>query len=435
VLSQTKVLTMLLAGGRGERLYPLTAERSKPAVPFGGVFRIIDFTLMNCVLSGIRQVYVLTQCNSFSLNSHIQQHWSFLSRDLGEFIETVPPKLRSSTGIYKGTADAVFRNLDLLEAERPDVVLVLSGDHVYRADYAKLLEKHLDSGADVTVLCDEVGWESASDFGVVRTETNDRIVEFVEKPRDPRPYARNGLCRINLGVYCFNTRFLVQRLVEDAKRSTQHDFGRNILPESLDCGTLFACRFPEIAPAPEAYWRDVGGIDGYFQCHQDLLEDVPAIDLLDHRIPNGSRLRDRVPARVWTGGRIEGGWSLISAGAEVSRARIVRSVISPGVSVAPDATLDRCIVFRGVKIGAGAKIRNAIIDEGVVVPEKAHIGYGNDARRFSVSPGGVVVIAAGYHFLGAEEEESLRRLDQTLDADTLRGAASSAAEAVLAPSR
>jgi glucose-1-phosphate adenylyltransferase len=393
----TKVLTMVLAGGKGERLFPLTAHRSKPSVPFGGNYKIIDFTLMNCVMSGIRSMYVLTQYHSQSLNSHIRERWDFLSSEMGEFIDILPPKLRNPTAYYKGTADSIFCNLDILEENRPDVVLILSGDHVYRADYAAMIRSHVESGADVTVLCGEVETEEAKSFGVVETGPDGAINNFVEKPDNPEPYAEDDICKINLGVYCFNTKFLVQRLVADAKRNTAHDFGKNILPESVRIGSVQPCSFPEISP-DGAYWRDVGSIDSYFQCHQDLLGENPKFDLLDPRWPAGSRLRDRVPVKVSQRGNVEPGWSLISGGVQIDRSRIVRSVIAPRVEIKQGATVDHCVLFEGVTIGAGSRIRNAIIDEGVTVPDGAVIGYGNDLGRFSISPGGVIVIDRGYQF-------------------------------------
>ena len=406
MIDDVKLVTMVLAGGKGERLSPLTQRRSKPAVPFGGSFRIIDFTLMNCVMSGIRRVHVLTQYYSLSLSSHIQERWAFLCGEFGEFIETVPPKLRTPTRFYRGTADAVFHNLDILEAHRPDVVLVLSGDHIYRADYAKFIRRHLESHADVTVLRGEVDAAHASSFGVMRADPVGWVQEFVEKPKDSTPFARAGQCSINLGVYCFSTRFLVERLVRDAKKPSAHDFGRNILPESLTKGRVLACPFSDICPDPQPYWRDVGDIDSYFQCHQDLLEEPASFPLLEARLPEGSRLRDLVPAKVTTGGRIEKGWSLICVGAQIGDAHIVRSVLAPQVEIAARATVDRCILFKGVRVGAGAKVRNAIIDENVVIPPGTRIGYGNDTNRFRVSPNGVVVVTQGYEFPEPLEDEA-----------------------------
>ncbi|MBI4603705.1 MAG: NTP transferase domain-containing protein, partial [Planctomycetes bacterium] len=228
------VLPMILAGGIGERLYPLTSNRAKPAVPFGGSFRVIDFTLMSCVCSGFRNIHVLTQYHTQSLNQHAKSRWSFLASELGEQVEIVPPKMRAAGNVYLGTADAIYRNLDLLDRTRPDVVLVLSGDHVYRADYQRFVETHVEREADVTVLTGRVDPPETSAFGVVNIAPDGvRIARFVEKPADPTPYAVDGRCLINLGVYCFQTTFLVERLVADAKRKTAHDFGRNILPDAI----------------------------------------------------------------------------------------------------------------------------------------------------------------------------------------------------------
>ncbi len=411
------VVTMVLAGGKGERLFPLTQDRSKPSVPFGGNFRIIDFTLMNCVLSGIRRIHVLTQYHSHSLSSHVQGRWSFLRHELGEYIETVPPKMRTSTGFYRGTADAIYRNLDILERYRPNVVLVLSGDHVYRADFARFITRHLESGADATVLCGTADVASASSFGVLETEDTGWIREFVEKPADPLPYARNGACDINLGVYCFTTRFLVQRLVEDAKRQTSHDFGKNILPESLMHGTVLACPHADISPDPTPYWRDVGSIDSYFRCHQDLLEDPPAFDLLDPRLPPESGLRDLLPSKMMAGDDDRRGWSLICSGARIDDALVYRSVISPRVKIGAGAVIDRCVLLTDVEVGAGAHVRDAIVDTGSVIPEGARIGHGGDSRSFTVSPGGVVVVAQDYRFPPSDGELPRRMAPASAEPD------------------
>ncbi|MEM7232435.1 MAG: sugar phosphate nucleotidyltransferase [Planctomycetota bacterium] len=394
-----KVLTMILAGGVGERLYPLTAQRSKPAVPFGGNFRIIDFTIMNCVLSGLRNIHLLTQYHSLSLAAHRSERWSFLSSELGEFIEVVPPKMRTATGFYHGTADAIYRNLDILDRHRPDLVLCLSGDHVYRADYQKFIEAHLQNDADITVLSDWCESEAASSFGVIEAKDG-RIESFVEKPADPTPYATDGRCQINLGVYCFGTKFLVQQLIADSKRRTAHDFGKNILPDSLDKGNVISCPLELICPDPVPYWRDVGTIDSYYRANMDTLESPATFELGDSRWPDGSRFHEWLPSR-FPGARIEGqesGRNLISSGCDVALAHVDRSVLSPGVKIGQDSEIDGCILFPGVKIGRNVRLRRVVVEEGVNIPDGTVIGYGDDSRHFTQSPGGVIVIAAGYRF-------------------------------------
>jgi glucose-1-phosphate adenylyltransferase len=398
---ERRLVVMVLAGGMGERLLPITSDRSKPAVPFGGNFRIIDFTLNNCVMSGIRRMYVLTQYHALSLNRHLRDRWSFLPKEMGEFIEGVPSKLRTPSGVYQGTADAIFRNLDILEEHRPEVVLILSGDHVYRADYTGMVRHHLETGADATVLVGEVEAAEATQFGVVRFQPDGRISSFVEKPADPSPLAdERGFCSINLGIYCFGTRFLVQRLVADAKKKTAHDLGKNILPTSVDLGKVVSYPLSAICPDPIPYWRDVGSIDSYFAASMDLLDETPAFELRDPRWPSGSRFEEWLPASLHTQAR-EGGRSIISPGVVVGRAEVSHAILSPGVVVEDGASLDRAVLFSGVRVGRGAKLRRVIVESGVSIPPGVEIGYGDD-QDYTSSPGGVVVIARGHPFSRSE---------------------------------
>jgi len=392
------VLPMILAGGIGERLYPLTSNRAKPAVPFGANFRIIDFTLMNCVCSGFRNIHILTQYHTQSLTKHRTERWNFLSSELGEYIELVPPKMRAPTGVYQGTADAIYRNLDLLDLSRPDVVLILSGDHVYRADYRRFIDAHLEREADVTVLTGYVDPSESSAFGVVNVAENGRVVRFIEKPADPTPYATNGRCQINLGVYCFNTTFLVERLVADAKKKTAHDFGKNILPSSVERGAVQACSLDVISPDEKAYWRDVGSIDSYFETSMDLLQTPPAFDLSDRRWPRNSRFREWVPARYSTSARIDGdtvhGRNLVSSGVNIEGSQVVNCILSPGVNVGKGCELEGCILFPDAEIGEGAKLHRVIVEEGVKVPPGVRIGAKWSSGDLTLSKGGVMVIGA-----------------------------------------
>lgn len=397
-----KILTMVLAGGVGERLYPLTARRCKPVVPFGGNFRIVDFTLMNCVCSDLRQVYILPQYHAQSLTRHGAERWNFLPSELGEYIEMLPPKLRGASSYYRGTADAVYRNLDLLDRHRPDLVLVLSGDHVYRADYRKFIEAHLERDADVTVLSDWVEAKYCSSFGVLTLGPDHRITGFVEKPADPTPYAIDGRCATNLGVYCFRTEFLVEQVIRDSKKNTHHDFGRNILPSCVESARILACPLQAVSPDPRPYWRDVGNIDSYFQSSMDLLQDPPPFELRDPRWPPNSRFHDWLPAIVSATARIGNrrvrGRNIISSGVSIGCAQVVNSVISPRVSIDHDCELEECIVFEGARIGRGARLRRVIVEEDVEIPEGARVGWGRDAREFTISEGGVVIVPASYRF-------------------------------------
>ncbi|MBI4605229.1 MAG: NTP transferase domain-containing protein [Planctomycetes bacterium] len=394
------VTTMILAGGMGERLFPMTCHRAKPAVPFGGNFRILDFTLINCVCSQLRRVHVLTQYHAQSLNRHYTQRWSFLSSELGEYIEMSPPKMRAARGHYQGTADAVYRNLDILDHQRPDAVLILSGDHIYRADYERFIEAHLAAKAEATVLTSAVDAREASSFGVLIADDEGKILRFVEKPADPLPYGRDGICTINLGVYCFSTPFLVRQLVADAKRRTAHDFGKDIFPAALEHGSLHTCALEAITPGGRPYWRDGGTIDSYFQANMDLLGAPPAFELTDPRWLPDSRFHEWVPARGYASARIGRRWvegrSLISSGVEIEDSTVVSCVLSPRVRVGRGAELEECILFPGAEVGEGARLRRVIVEEGVSIPAGMRVGVGSKvaAGSFTVSPGGVVVVAS-----------------------------------------
>lgn len=407
---------MILAGGIGERLYPLTANRSKPAVPFGGSFRIIDFTLLNCISSGYRRIHLLTQYHAHSLNRHCAERWRFLSRELGEGIELVPPRMRVPSGLYRGTADAIYRNLDLLDRERPDVVLVLSGDHVYRADYSKLVETHIERDADVTVLTDYVDVSEASSFGIVNVTDGSRIAQFVEKPADPTPYAIGNRCLINLGVYVFRTEFLARHLVADARKTTSHDFGKNILPSVLDIGSVLSCPLEVICPDSRPYWRDVGSIDSYFQANMDLLRTPAEFDLEDPRWLADSKLREWLPARAAATLRRDEqtfeGWNLIANGARLETSRVIDTVVGPRARIGRGAEVEQCILFPGCVVGEGTRLRRVIVEEGVHVPPGLQIGHGEESTQFTLSKGGITVIGGNRHFdVGSSADMDLREGD------------------------
>lgn len=394
------ITAMILAGGIGERLFPMTCRRAKPVVPFGGSFRIIDFTLMNCMCSEIRRIHMLTQYHTQSLHRHHLERWNFLPSELDEYIEIAPPKMRGSRSLYQGTADAVYRNLEILDRQRPDVVLILSGDHIYRADYRRFIDAHVASGAGATVLSSTVPAPEASCFGVLSIDGEQRLTGFVEKPADPRPHARDGRCTINLGVYCFDTQFLVRLLVADSRRRTSHDFGKDILPAALKTGGLHACGLEQVCPDAEPYWRDVGDIDSYFDANMDLLRAVPPFALKDPRWPPHSRFHHWVPARIAAaarmGRRSVQGRNLVANGCDNASAEVVNCILSPRVAIAPGAQLEECILFPGAVVGEGARLRRVIVEEGVHVPPGLRItsGRARGSKSFTVSPRGVVVMAS-----------------------------------------
>ncbi len=362
-ISKSNVLTMILAGGVGERLRPLTLRRCKPAIPFAGTLRVIDFTLMNCVASGLTEIRVLTQYRAESLERHCRQRYrrSGLQR-----VNTLPPK---GLGPYRGTADAVYKNLDLLD-EKPDAVLILSGDHVYHADYQRFVEWHLDRSADVSVLTGKVAAREASSFGVLEID-DERITRFVEKPANPFPYSRDGYCSINLGVYCFRPQFLVEQLLEDARTTSTHDFGKNILPTSLEVGIVQSCPLAEVSSG--SYWRDVGTIDAFFEASMDVVHGNFEID------PGWP---SELPFRQWLPRRFER--NLVSDGVTVGTATVENCVISPGVRIEPGCHLQECVLFPGATVGRGARLRRVIVEEGMRVPPRTEIG-------FPATPKGVAV--------------------------------------------
>jgi len=396
-------LVMVLAGGQGERLYPLTRDRAKPAVPFAGSYRLIDFTLSNCLNSGLRRVLVLTQYKSDSLNRHVRLGWSIFNREIGEYIDILPPQQRMSSDWYLGTAHAIYQNIYLLEHERPTNVLVLSGDHVYRMDYMSMLERHVANDADVTVACRQEPVESAAGaLGVVATDEDLRATAFEEKPAQPRTVVgRDDVCLCSMGVYVFKTEALVRRVIYDAKRGSTHDFGRDVLPSMVEQGDrVFAY------PFEGRYWRDVGTIDAYWHAHMELIGVQPVFNLYDRDWPVRGLPHSRPPAKTVFGGgpdgapRTEISNSLISNGAIISGACVRDSVIGPDVHIEVGSRIERSIIFDGVRIGRNVTIQKAVIDKRNVIPDNARIGVDHawDSRHFSVSQEGVVVMPKSIPF-------------------------------------
>jgi glucose-1-phosphate adenylyltransferase len=395
-------LVLVLAGGQGERLYPLTQDRSKPAVPFAGMYRIIDFTLSNCLNSGLRRIYVLTQYKSGSLERHIQLGWnSLFSVELGEWIYTVPPQLRVGQRWYEGTADAVFHNVYLIDQVRPRRVVVLSGDHVYKMNYKRLLDHHEAEGALVTVGAVEVPIHEARAFGVLQVDESWRIRSFVEKPAHPAPIpGKPDRALVNMGVYCFETSALVEALTEDAGHKSQHDFGRNILPRLVESNRLYALPFVDENRKEVQYWRDIGTLDSYHEASMDLVSLDPIFNLYDREWPLRTMPRQLPPAKtVWAEGERRGEIlnSLVCSGVVVSGGTVARSILSPEVRVNSWARVTDSVLMDGVQVGRRARIHRAIIDKGVEVPSGFVVGENpdEDRKRFAVSEGGVVVIPRG----------------------------------------
>lgn len=411
------VIAVVLAGGKGSRLEPLTRDRAKPAVPFGGAYRILDFALSNCINSGMRKILIFTQYKAMSLDRHINLGWrAYLCRELGEFIDVVPPQQRIDEHWYQGTADAVYQNIYTLENERPDLVAILAGDHIYKMDYGKLVDFHRDNHADLTIAALRVDTQSAKQFGVMETEVDGRIVGFEEKPANPKTIpGDNQHALASMGIYIFTARFLFEQLCLDAtKRDSSHDFGKDIIPSVIKSHRVFAYPFRDENRKADAYWRDVGTLDAYFEANMDLVSVDPQLNMYDDVWPVRTYQPNLPPPKFVFAEDREGGRrgmaldSIVCHGSIISGGEVCRSVIGPRVRVNSFASVEDSILFEGVNVGRHAKIRRAIIDKQVVIPPSAEIGYDLDfdrARGFTVSDNGVVVIAKGdgvEEFLEAE---------------------------------
>jgi glucose-1-phosphate adenylyltransferase len=396
-------LALVLAGGRGSRLGPLTDWRAKPAVPFGGKFRIIDFSLSNCVNSGIRRVGICTQYKSQSLIRHIQRGWSFLDGRFNEFIELLPAQQRVTVDWYKGTADAVYQNLDLLRRHAPDHVLVLAGDHVYKMDYERMLLDHTARDADLTIACIEVPIANASGFGVMAVDDTGRITKFTEKPPLPRPLpGRDDVALASMGIYVFNALFLYEQLIRDADDPTSHhDFGGDVIPHLISRGyRVIAHRFAEscvnmIENRP--YWRDVGTLDAYWEANLDLVRVTPDLNLYDQEWPIWTYQEQLPPAKFVFDDDDRRGQaldSLVSGGCIVSGSTVRRSLLFSQVHVHSHCTIEDSVILGDTDIGAGSQLRNAIVDKHCKLPPDTRIGMDpeEDRRRFHVTPAGVTLV-------------------------------------------
>lgn len=394
-------LGVLLAGGAGERLYPLTRDRAKPAVTFGGIYRIIDITLSNCINSDLRRVYILTQYKALSLNRHIREGWGdVVSRDLGEFIEILPPMKRVSENWYLGTADAVYQNIYSVGSEQPKYVLILSGDHIYKMNYRKMLEQHIESGADVTAASIELDpQEAAGRFGIIEIDREGRIVGFQEKPTEPRG-SRFNPQKVNasMGVYLFNTHLLIPILIDDAEDpNSTHDFGRDVLPRIYDRYRVYAYNFIDENKKEARYWRDVGTLEAYYEANMDLVAVTPIFNLYDKSWPMHTWQLQYPPAKFVFADADRMGValdSIVAGGSIISGGRVRRSVLGYDTRVNSYAEIEDSILFNHVNIGRHSCIRRAIIDRHVNLPERTVIGYDleEDRKRFHVSEGGIVVV-------------------------------------------
>jgi glucose-1-phosphate adenylyltransferase len=398
------VLAVVLAGGVGARLYPLTRDRAKPAVPFGGIYRLVDFTLSNAINSDMRKIFILSQYKSLSLHRHIQCGWNIFNPALNEFITLLPPQQRINDEWYTGTASAVHQNLYSIRKIRPRYVLILSADHVYKMDYAKMVQYHEQKGADLTVGAIEVPPDEAHRFGVLRTDGERRIVGFTEKPKNLKTEGSNGSHVFgSMGIYVFGTDVLAEVLERTAREGGGQDFGRDIIPSMLASHRVFAYPFVDENRKQSSYWRDVGTIDSYWEANMDLVSVDPLFNLYDINWPIRTYQEQYPPAKtVFAGGR-DGKRtglaldSIISNGCIISGGRVQNSVLSPGVRINSYSEVHESILMDGVQVGRHARIRRAIIDKRVAIPPGFEIGYNlqEDARRFMVSENGIIVIPKG----------------------------------------
>jgi glucose-1-phosphate adenylyltransferase len=393
-------LVIILAGGVGERLFPLTKERAKPAVFFGGPYRIIDFTLSNCINSGFRRIFICTQYKSLSLNRHIRMGWSVVAEELGEFVEILAPQKRVGENWYLGTADAVYQNLYSITRESPKHIIVLSGDHVYKMDYSKMLRAHRERGAAATLACIEIPTDEAYRFGIVQIDSNERITGFLEKPKDLSQIpGHENVALASMGIYVFEADVLVRALEADAaNENSSHDFGKNILPAMIHDSPVYAYRFHDENKKAAKYWRDIGTLDAYYEANMDLCHVNPEFNLYDPEWVMRTYQPQAPPAKfVFASERERCGQaldSIISAGCIVSGSTIIGSVLMPNVRVHSFCRIEQSILMPGVRVGRHARIQRAIIDRDVFIPRGAMIGFNEeeDRKRHTVTERGIVVV-------------------------------------------
>lgn len=409
------VLALILAGGKGTRLEPLTRDRAKPAVPFGGAYRIIDFTLSNCINSGLRKVLVMTQYKAASLDRHINLGWKFLCRDLDEFIDILPPQQRIDENWYQGTADAVYQNIYSIEKHNSDYTLILSGDHIYKMDYDHLIQTHVDSGADCTIGCIPVPLPECIHFGIIRVDESMRVTHFLEKPRTTEPMPDDDQrCLASMGIYVFNTNFLFDQLCRDATNpQSSHDFGKNILPDIIGTHRVQAYPFRDRNSGEMNYWRDVGTLDSFYAANMDLIQVHPELNLYDKSWPIRT-YQPQEPPPKFVFAQTESSPprlgqardSMVCSGSILSGGTVSHSILGFNVRVNSYAAVEDSILFDDVNVGRHARVRRAIIDKRVRIPEGMEIGFDLDRDRdrgFTVTESGIVVIGQSDGCLTLEE--------------------------------
>ena len=392
-------LALILAGGRGSRLAHLTEWRAKPAVPFGGKFRIIDFPLSNCVNSGIRRIGVITQYKAHSLIRHIQQGWGFLRGEFGEYVELLPAQQRVDAKWYAGTADAVYQNLDIIRLHDPEYVLILAGDHIYKMDYGTMIAYHVEHGADMTVGCMEVPLDDARAFGVMSVDAAGKVTKFTEKPQDPEPIpGRAGMALASMGIYIFNTQFLYEQLIKDADKSnSSHDFGQDIIPALIEKYQVVAYPFRDVQNNVQAYWRDVGTVDAFWQANMELIGVTPDLNLYDEEWPIWTYQEQLPPAKFVFDDEERRGMavdSMVSGGCIISGAVVRHSLLFSNVHVHSYSTVKDCVVLPSVEIGENCHLTKVVIDKGCRIPAGTVIGadLNEDIQRYYVTPKGVVLV-------------------------------------------
>lgn len=392
---------VILAGGRGSRLFELTDWRAKPALHFGGKFRIIDFPLSNCVNSGIRRIHILTQYKAHSLIRHVVRGWSHFKKEHGEFVEIMPASQRYSPNWYQGTADAIYQNIDLIREEMPKYILVLSGDHVYQMDYGSMLAHHVESGAELTVSCIEVPIEEAAGaFGVMNIDSQNRVIGFEEKPEEPEELEdMPGHTLASMGNYIFNTDFLFNELIKDAEdENSEHDFGKNIIPKLIDSHNVQAFRFRDPESSKPSYWRDVGTLDSFWEANMELVSPEPALNLYNQDWPIWTFQTQMPPAKFVFDEDVRRGYavdSMVSGGCIISGGKVKKSLLFSDVHVHSFSSIDESVILPGVEIRRNVKIKKAIIDAGCIIPEDMVIGHNHDddkAKGFRVTKKGVVLV-------------------------------------------
>ena len=394
-----------MAGGKGERLHPLTKERTKPAVPFGGVYRIIDFTLSNCINSGIRQIYILVQYKSMSLSRHVGMGWNILNPEVGEYLDVLPAQQRIDDHWYLGTADAIYQNIYSIQTENPDQVLVLAGDHIYKMDYRLMIEAHREQKAGLTIGVVPMPVGEASNVGVIETDAKNIVTGFEEKPKTPKTVPGDpSHVYGSMGIYIFDKKVIEEELIEDSKKDSAHDFGKDIIPQMIKRGNRKICayQFADMNKKEAHYWRDVGTVDAYYEANIDLIQVSPHFNLYDREWPIRTYQLQYPPAKFVfaqaSGGRRGTALdSIVGDGCIISGGLVERSILSPNVRVNSYAEVEGSLLMEGVDVGRHAKIKNAIIDKGVRVMPNAEIGYdkAEDKKRFTVTPKGIVVVEKG----------------------------------------